>query len=337
MCLEKNRRATSGILGALAAIAWLVPSTAFAESAAELIQRGKDQVQAGQIDAGCETLSQAEAMEPNVDSIGLVAACHEKQGRTATAYREYLETATRAANAHDEREGYARDQAARLSPSVARLTIHVFAGDKLDVTLSAKPIDSAALAAPILVDPGAIQIAATEPGGKKWSTNVQIQSSDQRVVDVPSIATWEPKRSAATSTSPLKPERRVAKGPPPSAIALGVVGLAGLGVMAGGGIAAIVLNRDSENINTRSGCNHIATPGPCQHARDERNQAAAASVAADVGLGVGVAGLATAAFLWGFHVGAKELPPDDSKGASLRFVDIEPISGGAVVGFGFVN
>jgi hypothetical protein len=312
-------------------MALLVPCAAFADTAAELLQRGKDEIQAENVDKACATFSEAEAMAPSVDSIGLIAACHEKQGKLATAHREYLETAERAAKANDDRETAAREFAAALAPKVPRLTINLARGEHPKLTLGGREIDPAGYASPTMIDPGhSVDVEATDPGGKKWHTSVELGPGDSVVVDVPPIATWA--GGIAPPQKPIPPppaKKRYASGPPASALVTGTIGLAGLGVMGGGGIATLILNKQAEEANTKYMCGHVARFGPCAEAAKNRDQAFAAGIAADVGLGVGVVGLVSSAFLWGFHVGAKA--DDEKAGPVVRSVDLTPLDGGGRV------
>lgn len=316
--------------GALAAL----PGVALAETGPELLQRGKEQYQQGLITQACETLQQAEAADPNVDSIGLVAACHEKQNKTASAYREYLETAERAGKKGDDREKFARDQAARLEPTVPRLTITLPAGEQPKVSVNDKELDSSTLATSSMFDPGKYTVRAKDASGKSWSKEVTLAPSDKLTIAIPSVTTWE---GGAVEPPPTTPPKRYASGPPVPAIIAGVIGIAGLGVMGGGGIAAIVLNGSSKDIEDV--CRANPADAACDEAegRSQRDSATAAANAANVGLAVGIAGLVTAGFLWGFQVGAKEIDPkDDEKKAETALiprVDVIPTTGGGLFTF----
>lgn len=308
-----------------------MPSLALAESGAELLQKGKEQYQQGLITQACDTLQKAEAAEPNVESIGLVAACHEKQNKTASAYREYLETAERAAKAGDERERFARDQAARLEAIVPRLTITLPAGEHPKVTVNGEELDPNTLATSRMYDPGKYAIVAKDDAGKTWSKDVTLAPSDKFTIAIPASATWE-----GGTTTPLPPAggKKYASGPPPPAIVAGVIGILGFGVMGGGGIAAFVLNGDSKDIEDACRANPADAACDEQKGRDERDSATAAANAANVGLGVGIAGVTTAAFLWAFHVGAKEIDPAEDKKPEATFiprVDFVPLSGGGAI------
>lgn len=311
-----------------------LPSVATAETGAELLKRGKEQYQQGLITQACETLQQAEAAEPNVDTIGLVAACHEKQNKIASAYREYVETAERAGKAGDEREKFAREQATRLEPTVPRLTITLPEGEHPKVTVDGKELDANTLASSTMYDPGKHDIVAKDERGKTWKKEVSLAAGDKATIAIPSASTWEG-GSGVEPPDPTKPptEKRYASGPPVPAIVAGVIGIAGLGVMGGGGIAAIILNGDSKEIE--DACRADPNGAACDETkgRSQRDSATAAANAANVGLAVGVVGIATAAFLWGFKVGAKEIDPADAKKAEafIPRIDVIPRSGGGVV------
>ncbi len=273
----------------LVALAALSPSIARAEG--DAFQRGKELLDRGLLTEACEMLTKADHDKPSVGTIGLLAACHEKQGRTATAWREYQETAHRAAAAHDDRERFALDRIAKLEPLVPRLLVHVPRREKLAVTLGGRALDPATLSAAVRVDPGPVEIVASNDGGKRWSVTVALEPSEERVVEIPSLA--EPAIESA-------PRRSGA--PPWPALVAGGVGVAGVGVVTGFGISAMVQNAHSVTIESRCKAG-TATPSECTQGRDERARARTFGNVATVGLAVGAAGLGTAAVLWILDVG----------------------------------
>ena len=270
------------------------PVAARAEGGPEdLFKRGKDLLDRGLVTEACETLTRAEAEAPSVGTIGLLAACHEKQGRIASAWREYQEAARRAAAAHDTRERFARDRADKLEPTVPRLVVRLPPGEALHVTLGGRELDPATLAAAARVDPGPIEIAARSDAGKTWSTHLTIERGEERIVAVPSLAATD---------APKQPPRA---GPPPRALVAGGVGAVGLGVMAGFGASAAVQNSDSTSVESR--CRAGTAPSAaCAAGESERDRARTFGNVATAGFVVGVAGLGVGALLWALDGGPSD-------------------------------
>ncbi|MCC6559021.1 MAG: hypothetical protein IT372_39360, partial [Polyangiaceae bacterium] len=64
------------------------PAPAPVESRAEaLFQEGKRLLEEGRVAEACARLAASEAIDPTVGTLGLLAACHEQEGRIATAAR----------------------------------------------------------------------------------------------------------------------------------------------------------------------------------------------------------------------------------------------------------
>jgi hypothetical protein len=92
--------------------------------AERLFDEGKARYEAGQIEQACELLGRSNRLDPAVGTLGLLGACHERQGKIATAWEEYRETAERARAIGDaEREQYARDRALALEAKIPTITL----------------------------------------------------------------------------------------------------------------------------------------------------------------------------------------------------------------------
>src|SRR5262245_25490005 len=88
------------------------------KAADEHFKRGKELLARGRVAEACAELATSDALDPSVGTLGLLAACHEKLGKVATAYREYAETEKRARAGRDERAEFAKAQAERLAAVV---------------------------------------------------------------------------------------------------------------------------------------------------------------------------------------------------------------------------
>src|SRR5262245_62312100 len=75
--------------------------------ALRLFEAGKIAFDAGRFADACHKLDASVKIHVTVGALGLLAACNEEVGRFATARRQYLETAQRAAAVHDARGAFA--------------------------------------------------------------------------------------------------------------------------------------------------------------------------------------------------------------------------------------
>lgn len=290
----------SALLLALVLLSASAP--AWAGQGDDLFVKGKALLETGHLTEACDTLAEADHLLAGVQSGGLLAACHEKQGRLATAFREYQETARRAVRAHDPRERFALDRASMLEPKVPRLSLRIQAGEKVRVMVAGREIDPSTLATSTLVDPGPTTVVVTGESSKSWSTTVTLEVGEARTVEVPSMAAPQP-----------EPKQKVSRGAPGWPVHLaGGVGVAGLGVMTGFGAAALVTNRDSVDLEARCKAK-MATDRECSDGRAERGRAKDFGNVATVGFAVGLAGLATAGILWALDVRGAATSSDGGK------------------------
>lgn len=155
----------------------------------------------------CPKLEAARKLFTSAGILLNLADCHEKIGRTASAWTEFGEAAAVAkrTNRDDDAEEATRRQAA-LEPSLAHLTIRV-AHDVpgLSIKRDGAPIASAAWGAALPVDPGAHEIRAEAAGFEPWAGSATVSAPGQVVtVDVPELhPTLGPAATAAGRVKPV--------------------------------------------------------------------------------------------------------------------------------------
>jgi hypothetical protein len=279
----------------LAASFALLPAVARADDhgaqAEQLFERGRALFDAGRVDEACATLGESETLEPAVGTLGLLAACHERQGHAAAAFSEYLAAADLARARADDREAFARARAAAIAPSLAYLAIRVVepvAG--LTVTRDGVPIAPASLGREVVIDPGPISVAASAPEHRRFVTALAIAAGEHVTLEIPRLAP-SPRAAlvarASTRDAPapswLGPRRVLA-------IASAGVGLAGLGIGTAYGVSAIH-HADASRVD----CDSHDRCGPGGGAL--RDRARSEAMVSTLGFGVGLAGVAAAAAL----------------------------------------
>ncbi|MBI4699923.1 MAG: PEGA domain-containing protein [Deltaproteobacteria bacterium] len=200
--------------GLLTALAVAPPARADDQATArQLFDQGKALLEQGKFDAACPALEASVRLYPgSVGGWAKLAECHERQGKLATASREYVQAQGVAREAGDaERERMAGDKVAALEPRLSTLSIDragsLPAGVR--VVLDGDERDAAALGQPVAVDGGEHRIEVSAPGYRSWATTVTVQP-ERDVVTVP-VPALEKIAGEGAATPPA--ERPVAAKP----------------------------------------------------------------------------------------------------------------------------
>ena len=139
----------------------------------------------------CPKLAESQRLDPGGGTLLNLAICHEKEGKLATAksdYEEALAVATR--DGRRDRQAIARERLAAGEAAVPRIVVVVASGADpagLEVKLDGLALRRAAWGVATPVDPGAHVVEANAPGRAPWSSQVTIQASQRKVVDVPAL------------------------------------------------------------------------------------------------------------------------------------------------------
>jgi hypothetical protein len=236
------------LLAGVARNAWSAPPDDGAHAeASRLFTEGKSLFAMAAYPAACQALEKSHALEPAVGAVGLLAACHEKLGMLATAYREYVETAERARAANDDRGDFAELRAAALRERLPKVVVHAN-GDERDFDLSGNGV-RLRMGEENVVDPGPLRLVAEAPGRRTWETVIVLQTSERFEITIPTLAEIE--RPISKSAAAMAPRGTGARADRPREIrSTGTAGwiLAGVGLagIAAGTIAgAVVLHENA--------------------------------------------------------------------------------------------
>lgn len=280
-----------------------------------LFQEGKRLLEENKFADACEKLAQSDAIDPAIGTLGLLAACHEQQGRTATAYREYLQTASRAELANDERSAVARERAKALEPELPRITIRLAkALPGVVIFRSGVRVPEAELGVAVPVDPGTYEIVARFPDKPEFRATASASARNLVEIEVP-----DPYRVVALpKKDPVAPPP-VVEAPrgfgvrKTAGLAAAGVSLLGFGVTTGFALSAS--SKNAASISIEQSC---ATADTCARGRELRNEAFTAATVANVGFGIGAAGAVTALVLFLLPEPKKE--SDRARAASRPYV-----------------
>ena len=238
----------------LVVAAWAVTVTlgspAFAQSGAtaaaeQLFQDGKKLLDAGKTHDACEKFAASQEAEPGLGTLLHLASCHEKEGKTASAWAEFSDAMAQAANRGEkDREKYAREHVQALDKQLRKVVLEMpKRPDGLALKLDGKSIPVGSLGTALPMDPGAHALELSAPHKKTATQTLHVASTvgSDRVV----LAELADEPTAGPTPSPLPGAAPRDTGPGPAdqgtpgdpvkrwiGVGLGVGGIA-LGVVAG--------------------------------------------------------------------------------------------------------
>jgi len=270
------------------------PAAAGTSRADALFNEGKQLMEQGKFVEACDKLAESDALDPAIGTLGLLATCHEQQGRLATAWREYTQTAARADAVADDRGAFARERAKALEPELPKLLVrlggaHANAGWLRNGVLRR----AEELGGPSPMDPGTYEIVARWPGKPEFRTTVTVVARKVAEVEVPNPVAPVAEKPRLTEVKPIVGPRPVPmSGQHIGAFVAGGVGLVGFGMATAFAISAA--SKNSASISIQQSCK---TSAACEEGKNLREQAMSAATVANVGVGIGVVGAGAAIVL----------------------------------------
>ncbi len=265
--------------------------------ARELFQQGRALMAKKDYVKACAKLAESQRIDPATGTLLNLAVCHEAEGKTASAWAEFNDALSLSRqDGRKDRVELATKHIANLEPRLSRLTIDVppdarVAG--LEIKLDDGRVGRTAWGTAVPVDPGTHTVRALAAGWKEWQTEITVGAdADGQTVSVPAL-----QREPTQARPPPPSERAAPKDSGSSSGAsqrtagyvVGGVGVVALGVGAYFGLRAYS-RWDERNAHcSDAGCDPTGVA-----AGDDAGQAA---TLANVGIGLGVAALATGAVL----------------------------------------
>ncbi len=275
-----------------------VPDTSEARADA-LFRQGTEMLDEGHVDEACEALTQSLRLDVKLGTLLNLGLCHEKQGKSATAWAEFSEAAAWAADAGQaDRRDFAHQHAATLERSLVRLQLHLPAGDRMVVEIDGDAIAESRRLLPLFVDPGHHALRVTAPGKKPYIAEIDAAPATgahhegaSQAVSVPPLADETPVPSfAAASVEALsRPNHASNRG---RAVALGLGAASVVGLVVGVFFGAETLS----DLGTASG--HCSAMGCDAQGLAAHDRAKGAEVASMVTFGASLLALGAGAWLW---------------------------------------
>jgi hypothetical protein len=205
----------------------------------------------------CPMLEQVTKQRP--DSLGAkleLGICYESQAKLASAYAQYV-LVRRGAAAAGQRDradkALAREKA--VEPRLAMITLvlppEVLSTAGLRVAVDGQAVEPLQATSRLPVDPGAHAIAATAPGRKSWTADVEIKENGKRL----SVEVRPLEVEGAAPGAPLAAERPAGGAPPSGSgrrswqrpAAITAIGLGAAGLVAGTVLGGLALVRNDES------------------------------------------------------------------------------------------
>ncbi len=307
VCADRTLAKWISVVALAAATCTLAPRAAAQDVAAAeaLFREGRALLDKGDYAAACKKLAESQRLDPSSGTLLNLAQCHEKQGKTATAWAEYL-AASRLAKTQGrpDRAEEAKKQAAELEPKLSTLTIIV--SEKvpgLEIQRDKVKLEAGTIGSKIPTDPGPHELTISAPGYESVSMTVTVgKERDAQTVTVPALnkkeTTEEPAPPTAAPPPVDSPPATPRPDTPPEAdqgspTLAYVVGGAGIAALAVGGVfGAMALSSYSDaddKCPSHQGCS--------QEAIDARDKAGTRANIANVGIGLGIVGVGVGAVL----------------------------------------
>lgn len=190
----------------------------------------------------CPKLEESYRLVEKLGTLLNLATCHEREGRTGSAWGEYTKAVTVAKQAgEEERVEYARTRLAELEGKLTNLIVEVPEPvPGIQVLIDDKPIGKAAWRTPIPLDPGEHELIARAPGHALWSKQVKLPPGPSTVTErVPALK--------VVDEGAVEPAEEPSNAQWIAGWVVGAVGVVALGVGAYFGIDTILKQNESED------------------------------------------------------------------------------------------
>ncbi len=266
--------------------------------ARELFEQGRSLMADKSYAKACAKLGESQRLDPAPGTLLNLAVCHEAEGKTATSWSEFNDALTLARrDGRQDRVELAKARLAKLKPRLSRLTIEVPAAStapdlavRLDGASVGKPVWGGA----VPTDPGNHVIEAAAPGRKPFRVQLALgDDADRKRVTIPKLALLESQDAPPSRPKPASVQDpgvpQSGGGQRTAGYVIGGVGIAAIGVGSFFGLRAFSKWDERNSHCTKAGCDPTGV-----EAGDTAEQSA---VIANVGIGIGMVGLAAGTYL----------------------------------------
>ncbi len=198
-----------GVLAAVASAVLAIamtaaPARAVGPAAEALFEDGRRLLGEGKIGQACARFAESYAIEPSSGTLLNLALCHEKLGKTATAWSEY-QSASRLAReqGREDRAAVADTKATALESRLSRITpVPAKVVPGLVITTEAGTLAEGRFGVAVPIDPGVHEVRASAPGYRSWTAIVEVHEPEQQTLSIPELVAM-PSLKAAAAPEPV--------------------------------------------------------------------------------------------------------------------------------------
>lgn len=216
--------------------------TALAEA---LFRDGRTLMKDKKYEEACPKFEESYRLVAKLGTLLNLAACHDEQGKTGSAWGEYTKAITEAKTANEEeRVQFAREKLDALEERLSKVVVEVASPvPGIDVVIADKAIRKAAWGTPIPLDPGKHELVARAPGHQTFKKTIEVPLGPATITET--IPALEP---IAEGEAPEEPIESAGAESSQATIGwvIGAIGLVGLGVGTGFGVNTLIQNGDSD-------------------------------------------------------------------------------------------
>jgi hypothetical protein len=175
-------------VSAISGVALGGPAESPLPMAQALFEEGRTLMAEGRLTEACDKLSESQRLDPASGTLLNLAVCHEKQGKTATAWAEYKNVAALAGREHNaERERLATLRIRDVEPKLSRFSLvpaDTFVGRALTVKIDGTIFREAAWKTAMPIDPGAHHVEIQLAEGHTWSGTLTVAAAAEPLMIV---------------------------------------------------------------------------------------------------------------------------------------------------------
>lgn len=264
------------------------PARADEASVAEsLFQQGIAAMNKGDLERACGMLAESQRLDPGGGTLLNLALCHERAGRTATAWARYLEALGVARrDRRDDRVTFAEEHIRAIEPTLPRLTVGLAERpDGVRVKVDGVELRAGAWEVPSPVDPGERVVRVEAPGRRAHTATVTVLAGESKRLAIPALPPEASPVPAAALSAVPSPEAPRARGAAQRALGWTLAGVGAAGLVGTAVLGALAIGAESTADAACPGA------GACtdQRGLDASNRASNLSTAATI---TGISGAA---------------------------------------------
>ena len=289
----------SSVLLSLLTVSSLAPAQVSDPVVAEALFRdGRALFEAGRISEACRKFAESQRIDPRLGTLLNLASCHKDEAKFASAWEEYSEAVRMARRGNQkDREELALGEIRLLEAVLTRLVITAAgAVPGQEVTLDGLAVRQETLGTPIPINPGEHKVEVKAPGYQPLTLPVVAEKSRGNVtLEIPALKPIGKEPAASKQAEPAAPPTVASS----SLLTMRTGSYIALGVGAVGVGAGVVFGLRTLSKRDEAASRCPGGPTQCdaegKSLGDEAKQSATFST---IGVGVGVAGVATGVTLY---------------------------------------